>query len=276
VVFGLAFFGDDAGKLIWAMYALGIAMALLVGALFSRLVFKRDQDAAFVLELPPYRLPTLRGLWIHTWGRTRDFAKKAGTVILVVTVLLWVLLNLPWGVENQRDSVFGSVSATIAPALEPLGFGDWETAGALMSGFVAKEIVVSTMSQIYVGAEEVPSQETPTLGEDVIEIARGFGRAVLEAGKSLLSIVPGIELRSGEKGTEDTTLSAAVRARFTPLAAVALVTFILLYVPCVATLGAIRHEYGRKWAFFSAAYQLALAWGVAFVVFQGGRLLGLG
>jgi ferrous iron transport protein B len=276
VVFGLAFFGDDAGKLIWAMYALGIAMALLVGALFSRLVFKRDQDAAFVLELPPYRLPTLRGLWIHTWGRTRDFAKKAGTVILVVTVLLWVLLNLPWGVENQRDSVFGSVSATIAPALEPLGFGDWETAGALMSGFVAKEIVVSTMSQIYVGAEEVPSQETPTLGEDVIEIARGFGRAVLEAGKSLLSIVPGIELRSGENGTEDTTLSAAVRARFTPLAAVALVTFILLYVPCVATLGAIRHEYGRKWAFFSAAYQLALAWGVAFVVFQGGRLLGLG
>jgi ferrous iron transport protein B len=276
VVFGLAFFGDDAGKLIWAMYALGIAMALLVGALFSRLVFKRDQDAAFVLELPPYRLPTLRGLWIHTWGRTRDFAKKAGTVILVVTVLLWVLLNLPWGVENQRDSVFGSVSATIAPALEPLGFGDWETAGALMSGFVAKEIVVSTMSQVYVGAEEAPAQETPTLGEDVSEIAGGFGRAVLEAAKSLLSIVPGIELRSAEKVTEDTTLSAAVRNRFTPLAAVALVTFILLYVPCVATLGAIRHEYGRKWAIFSAAYQLALAWGVAFVVFQGGRLLGLG
>jgi ferrous iron transport protein B len=276
VVFGLAFFGDDAGKLIWAMYALGIAMALLVGALFSRLVFKRDQDAAFVLELPPYRLPTLRGLWIHTWGRTRDFAKKAGTVILVVTVLLWVLLNLPWGVEHQRDSVFGSVSATIAPALEPLGFGDWETAGALMSGFVAKEIVVSTMSQVYVGAEEAPAQETPTLGEDVSEIAGGFGRAVLEAAKSLLSIVPGIELRSAEKVTEDTTLSAAVRNRFTPLAAVALVTFILLYVPCVATLGAIRHEYGRKWAIFSAAYQLALAWGVAFVVFQGGRLLGLG
>jgi len=276
VVFGLAFFGDDAGKLIWAMYALGIAMALLVGALFSRFVFKRDQDAAFVLELPPYRLPTLTGLWIHTWGRTRDFAKKAGTVILVVTVLLWVLLNLPWGVENQRDSVFGTVSAAVAPTLEPLGFGNWETAGALMSGFVAKEIVVSTMSQIYVGAEEAPAQETPTLGEDVIEIASGFGRAMLEAAKSLLSIVPGIDLRSGEETTEDTTLSAAVRARFTPLAAVALVTFILLYVPCVATLGAIRHEYGRKWAVFSAAYQLALAWGVAFVVFQGGRLLGLG
>jgi ferrous iron transport protein B len=276
VVFGLAFFGANAGQLIWAMYALGIVMALLMGALFSRLIFSRHQDAAFVLELPPYRLPTITGLWIHTWVRTREFAKKAGTIILTVTVLLWVLLNLPWGVENQRDSLFGRVSATIAPALEPLGFGDWETTGALMSGFVAKEIVVSTMSQIYVGTEEAGAQESSYLGEDLIEIAGGFGKAVLNAARSLLSIVPGIELRSGEGATEDTALSAAIRGRFTSLTAVALVAFILLYVPCAATLGAIRHEYGSRWAVFSAVYQLALAWGVAFVIFQGGRLLGLG
>jgi ferrous iron transport protein B len=131
------------------------------------------------------------------------------------------------------------------------------------------------MSQIYVGAEGAGVEEPSTLGEDVIEIASRFGSAVLNAAKSLLSIVPGIELRDGEEVTEDTALSAAVRERFTPLTAVALVAFILLYVPCVATLGAIRQEYGGRWALFSAAYQLALAWGVAFIIFQGGRLLGL-
>jgi ferrous iron transport protein B len=276
VVFGLAFFGADAGKLIWAMYALGIVVAVLMGLLFSRTIFPQDKDAAFVLELPPYRLPTLKGLLIHMWERSSGFVKKAGSVILVVTVALWFLLNLPWGVEDQRDSLFGKVSATTAPLFKPLGFGDWKPAGALLSGFIAKEIVVSTMSQVYVGAEQVTAEETTTLGEDLVEIARGFGIAALDAGKALINIVPGVNLEGDEDEAEDTVLSAALRANFTPLVAVALVAFILLYVPCVATLGAIRHEYGTRWAVFSAGYQLALAWVVAFVIYQGGRLLGVG
>jgi ferrous iron transport protein B len=268
VVFGLAFLGADAGKLIWAMYALGILVAVLMGLLFSRTIFPQDKDAAFVLEL--------KGLLIHMWERSSGFVKKAGSVILVVTVLLWFLLNLPWGVENQRDSLFGKVSATTAPLFKPLGFGDWKPAGALLSGFIAKEIVVSTMSQVYVGAEETGTAETTTLGKDVVEIARGFGVATLDAGKALFSIIPGVNLTDGEQEAEDTTLSAALRVNFTPLAAVALVTFILLYVPCVATLSAVRCEYGTRWAMFSAGYQLALAWVVAFVIYQGGRLLGMG
>jgi ferrous iron transport protein B len=276
VVFGLAFFGADAGKLTWTMYALGVLMAVLVGALFSWTVFKQDKDAAFVLELPPYRLPTIQGLLIHTWRRVGDFVKKAGTVILSVTVVLWLLLNLPWGVQNQRDSLFGRVSAVIAPVLAPLGFDNWESAGSLLSGFIAKEIVVSTMSQIYVGAEEVQTEEAVSLGEDLVEIARGFGVAVLNAGKTLASIIPGVDLTRGQAETEDTALSAALRASYTPLTAVALVTFVLLYVPCAATLGAMRHEFGSRWAIFAAGYQLALAWAVAFLVFQAGSALGLG
>ncbi len=276
VVFGLAFFGDDAGKLIWAMYALGILAVVLMGAILSRTLLKQDKDAAFVLELPPYRLPTFKGLLIHMWDRTSGFIKKAGTVILGVTLVLWFLLNLPWGVENQQESLFGEVSAAIAPVFKPLGLGNWQTAGALTSGFVAKEIVVSTMSQIYVGREEAEPTETPSFGEDLLEIARGFGVAALEAGKALISILPGVDLSGGEEEVEDTALSAALRANYTPLAAVALVAFILLYVPCVATLAAIRHEYGWKWAAFSTVYQLALAWVVALVIYQGGRLLGLG
>jgi ferrous iron transport protein B len=275
VVFGLAFFGHDSGKLIWAMYALGILIAMLVGAFFSRMVFKRDKDAAFVLELPPYRRPALRGLFIHTGERISGFVRKAGTIILLVTVVLWFLLNLPWGVENQRESLFGRVSATIAPVFGPLGFGNWESTGSLVSGFVAKEIVVSTMNQIYVGAEEADAEGPTSFAEDLAEIVRGFGDAALDAGKSLLSVVPGVNLQH-QKDAEDTALSTALRTSFSLPAAVAFVTFVLLYVPCAATLGAIRHEYGSKWAVFSAAYQLALAWVVALLIYQGGQLVGVG
>ncbi len=276
VVFGLAFFGPDAGQLIWAMYALGIVMAVLMGVLFSRTIFPRDQDAAFVLELPPYRLPTIRGLLIHMWDRASGFVKKAGTLILMVTVLLWFLLNLPWGVKHQRDSLFGHASAALSPVFQPLGIGNWETAGALISGFVAKEIVISTMSQIYIGPDATPADVSSNVGQDLVEVVRGFGAATLEAGKALINIVPGVGSAEREARIEDTALSAALRAHYTPLTAVAMVAFVLLYVPCAATLGAIRHEYGGRWAVFSAGYQLALAWGTAFVIYQGGRLLGLG
>jgi ferrous iron transport protein B len=276
VVFGLALFGANAGTLIWTMYALGIFMAMLVGALFSRTIFPKDKDAAFVLELPPYRLPRLKSLLTYTWERSRGFVKKAGTIILAVSVLLWFLLNIPWGVQNQRESLFGQVSARIAPVFEPLGFGSWEPAGALVSGFIAKEIVVSTITQIYVGADEPDVEAASTFGEDLVLIVGGFVDAVVDAGKALINILPGVNLNTGDEEGEDTALSGALRASFTPLAAVAFVAFILLYVPCVATLGAIRHEYGSRWAVFAAAYQLALAWGVAFVVYQGGRLMGFG
>ncbi|MGD9099028.1 MAG: ferrous iron transport protein B [Anaerolineae bacterium] len=275
VVFGLAFFGQDAGRLIWAMYALGIVVAVLAGALLSRTLFLPEHDAAFVLELPPYRRPTLKGLLIHTWERSSGFVKRAGTVILVITIMLWFLLNLPWGVESQRDSLFGRASAAAAPVFKPLGFGNWESTGALAGGFIAKEIVVSTMSQIYAVEAEAEAEADVSFAEDLAEMVSGLGRAALEAGKALISVIPGVNLAEGEEEVEDTALSAALRAHFTTLGAVAFVVFVLLYVPCVATLGAIRHEYGTRWAVFSAGFQLSLAWGVALVVFQGGRILGM-
>jgi ferrous iron transport protein B len=274
VVFGLAFFGRDSGKLIWAMYALGIVMAVLMGALLSRTLLMYEHDATFVLELPPYRRPTFKGLFIHTWERSSGFVKKAGTVIFMVSIILWFLLNLPWGVQNQRDSLFGNASAAAAPVFKPLGFGNWESTGALAGGLIAKEIVVSTLSQVYAVEQEDEAEQTPSFGEDVLEIGRNLGQAALDAGRALLSVVPGVSLEREEQEAEDTALSAALRANFTSLEAVAFVVFISLYVPCVATLGALKHEYGQKWAVFSTFFQLSLAWAAAFVVFQGGRLLG--
>lgn len=277
LVFGLAFFGSRAGTIIWLMYALGIVVAMLVGMVFTRTVLKPDRGSAFVLELPPYRRPALRGLLLHTWENTREFVHKAGTVILGVSVALWLLLNLPWGVTNQRASYFGQASAAVSPLFAPLGFGHWETAGALIAGFAAKEIVVSTLSQIYVGGAEAEVAADPlTVLEDLAGIGAGFVRASVSAGRTLLSLIPGVGLLDGGVEPEDTALSQALRQNFTPLSAFALLVFVLLYVPCVATLGAIRHEFGAGWALASAVYQTSVAWVAAFLIYQGGRWLGLG
>ncbi len=276
VVFGLAFFGSRAGTVIWAMYALGILVAMLAGMVFTKTILKPDASSAFVLELPPYRQPALKSVLIHMWENTHEFVRKAGTTILAASVVMWLLLNLPWGVTNQRDSYFGIVSTAISPAFAPLGFGNWETSGALVSGFMAKEIVVSAMSQIYLGDAEAQPVEATTLGEDLLGIGTGLVSAAIDSGRILLSIVPGVDLVSANVKVEDTALSLALRQHFTTLNALALLVFILLYVPCVATLGAIKHEFGVSWAMASGVYQTGVAWGAAFIVYQGGRLLGLG
>ena len=276
VVFGLAFFGARAGTVIWAMYALGIVVAMIAGMVFTRTILKPDISSAFVLELPPYRQPALKSVLIHMWENTREFVRKAGTTILAASVVMWILLNLPWGVQDQRDSYFGRFSGAIAPVFAPLGFGDWETGGALVSGFMAKEIIVSTMSQIYLGDAEVQAVEPSPLSEDLSTIGGGFIEATVSSGRILLSILPGVDLVSEEAQAEDTALSLALRDNFSTLSAVALLVFVLLYVPCVATLGAIRHEFGTSWAVTSGIYQTVLAWIIAFLIYQGGRLLGFG
>ncbi|HLF74149.1 MAG TPA: ferrous iron transport protein B [Anaerolineales bacterium] len=276
VVFGLAFFGSRAGTVIWGMYALGILVAMLAGMVFTRTLLKPDVSSAFVLELPPYRQPALKSVLIHMWENTREFVRKAGTTILTVSIVMWLLLNLPWGVEDQRNSYFGGVSKAVAPVFAPLGFGNWETGGALISGFMAKEIVVSTLSQVYLGGEDEAPASPSTFGEDLVGIGNGFVTAAIDSGKILLSILPGVDLVDEEAGSEDTALSLALRERFNSLSAMALLVFVLLYVPCVATLGAIKHEFGRSWAITSAVYQTGVAWIAAFIIYQVGRLLGLG
>jgi ferrous iron transport protein B len=260
VVFGLAFFGARAGTVIWAMYALGIVVAMLAGLIFTKTILKPDVSSAFVLELPPYRQPALKSVLIHMWENTREFVRKAGTTILFASLVMWLLLNLPWGVADQRDSYFGKVSGSISPIFAPL----------------AKEIVDSTMSQIYLGDEKTEAVESTTLGEDLVGIGQGFVDATVSSGKILLSILPGVDLVSQEAETEDTVLSLALREHFSTLSAFALLVFVLLYVPCVATLGAIKHEFGTSWAITSAVYQTGVAWVAAFLIYQVGRLLGLG
>ena len=278
VVFGLAFFGTAAASVITGLYLLGIVIAAGVAMVLSRTVLRDRSESVFALELPPYRLPTARSLVTHTWQKTKEFVIKAGTVILVVSVILWGLMSLPWGVASQRDSYFGQVSAAVAPAFAPAGFGDWQATGALVTGFIAKEVVVTTMAQAFVGdaASSEDAVPPPSVVEDLGEIGSGLLSATTSAVRATISIIPGVDvLPAAEAEPEDTALSSALAAHFAPLAAVAFLVFVAIYTPCVATLSAIRSEFGWRWAGVSAAYQLALAWLLAVLVFQVGTLLGV-
>ena len=277
VLFAGVFFGAAAGTVIWSLYLLGIALAIGMGMIFKRTLF-RGETPMFIMELPPYRLPSFRSLCLHTWEKGKHFLIKAGTYILAVSVFVWFALNLPWGVESKRDSYLGQAGAAIAPVFEPLGFGTWEAASSLLTGVVAKEIVVGTMGEIYApGALEESTNETvPTLGEDLREIVVSFGGALKEAGSNVVSTF-GVSSLAIEEEASDSPLKEAVRGSFTPLSAYAFMAFVLLYMPCVVVAIAMRQEFGTwKWFGIAFAYQTALAWSVALIIYQGGRFLGLG
>ena len=281
VVFGMALFREKAGLVVWLLYLVGIVVAAVAGWALSRWVLPEVRHSVFVLELPRYRLPTLHGLWLHTWEHTWEFIRKAGTVILGIAVLLWLLLNLPWGVQNPRESYFGQISAAIAPVFTPAGFGTWQATGSLISGFVAKEVVISTMSQIYTGEEEAAEQPPAEIHplEDLKNIAVDFGAATVEAGKAFLdALTPGIRLfpAAEDDAGNQTALSRALQRVFTPLSALAFLVYVLLYTPCMATVAAQAQEYGWRWAVFSVLLGLTTAWVLAVAVFQVGRLLGGG
>ncbi|MEW6487476.1 MAG: ferrous iron transport protein B [Thermodesulfobacteriota bacterium] len=287
VLFSAVFFPATAGTAIWSLYVMGIALAILMGLLFKRTLF-RGEAPVFIMELPPYRMPTLRSLLIHTWEKGKHFLIKAGTYILAVCVFVWFLLNLPWGVEHKRDSYLGKTGAALAPVFAPLGFGTWEASAALLTGVIAKEIVVGTMGEIYAPealaaaaeAEAEEAGEAPTLGEDLREIATSFLGAFGAAAQNVVSTfgVSSLALEEEEEeGGEASSLKSAVGRAFTPLSAFAFMAFVLLYMPCVVVAIAMRQEFGTwKWFGIAFAYQSVLAWTVALVIYQGGRLLGLG
>jgi ferrous iron transport protein B len=191
--------------------------------------------------------------------------------------VIWLLLSLPLGESDLNQSWLGQVSTVLAPIFKPAGFGNWETTSSLVTGLLAKEVVVSTMSQIYLGGEAVEeSRPVSTFVEDLAGIGSSFIAASVEAGKELVEVLtPGVAVFGVEaEATKDIELSQALQAAHTPMSALAFLVFVLLYVPCVATLGAIRGEFGLKWAIFSAVWQTSVAWLLAVLVFQIGRLLG--
>ncbi|NLI92479.1 MAG: ferrous iron transport protein B [Peptococcaceae bacterium] len=138
-----------SGLVFFSLYLLGIVVAVIVGKILSKTVFKQEKSY-FIMELPPYRIPTLKSLLIHMWEKTESFVKKAGTIVFGMVVVIWVLSVFPMGVEpGSAASILGRIGALIAPVLSPAGFGTWEAAVALIVGVVAKEAIVATFGMVY-------------------------------------------------------------------------------------------------------------------------------
>ncbi len=267
------FFKSYASFVLFGLYFTGILIAVISARVFKRFLFPKE-DTPFVMELPPYRMPTVRAVLIHMWDKSRQYLRKMGGVILIASIIIWFLGYFPRNevresafddqvamvesqlkakqideaakqeqieeIEDQRniahqeESYIGRIGKTIEPLMRPLGF-DWKISVSLLSGMAAKEVVVSTLGVLYTGdPENQESLEVRLLGD-----TRADGTPA-----------------------------------FTPLVVVSLLLFVLIYFPCVATIAAIKEESGSwKWGIFSIIYTTLLAWVVSFLVFQIGSLL---
>lgn len=162
-LFTAVFFTQNEAEVTFAIYLLGMLVAVLVARLLKETVFA-EESAPFIMELPPYRIPTLKSALLHMWERGVLFIKKAGTIILGASILVWILSNLPLGVdESSAGSILGIIGSIVAPIFKPLGFGFWQASVALVLGIIAKEIVVSTFGTLFGAGEDGISEVIPTL-----------------------------------------------------------------------------------------------------------------
>jgi len=268
------FFPGHAGFVLFGLYLTGILMAVISARIFKKFLFSKE-DTPFVMELPPYRMPTLRSVLIHMWDKSKQYLKKMGGVILIASIIIWFLgyfptnrdqnaildekvaqietqyeqkqisidektekievLEMQRNIDHQEQSYIGRIGKAVEPVMRPLGF-DWKISVSIVSGLAAKEVVVSTLGVLYTGDSE--NQE---------------------------SLSTRIENDTQPDGTPT----------FTPLVVISFLLFVLIYFPCVATIAAIKEESGSwKWGVFSIIYTTSLAWIVSFLVYQIGSLLG--
>ncbi len=266
-----AFFSAYQGWVIFSLYLLGIVVAIIMAAIFKKTLFK-GMSAPFVMELPPYRMPTVKGALIHMWERGALFLKKAGTIILALSVVIWALSSLPVGVEYaSQESITGQIGTTLAPVFAPLGFGEWQATVAIIYGFLAKEVVVSTFGILYGVGEDGGGDAT-----DSGETSSNEAAQTEQVSNETLAEGSSADAANNEESPgEDPGFVAMMQELFTPLSAYAYMVFILLYIPCMATLATIRRETNSwKWPAFAAVYTFVVAYTVSFVVYQGGMLLG--
>ncbi len=264
-----AFFSRHASIALLGLYVVGILLAALT-ALLLRHSFFKEEDTPFVMELPPYRMPTVKSVMIHMWDRSWQYLRKMGGVILLASIIIWFLGYFPRNsrqetvfdnqiaqIENtilnedvkqeqineierlrntshQENSYIGRIGKLIEPVMRPLGF-DWKISVSLLSGMAAKEIVISTMGVLFTGDSEDQQSLQTRLQQEV----HADGSPV-----------------------------------FSPLVIIGFLLFVLIYFPCVATIAAIKEEsHSWRWALFSVFYSTALAWLVAFLVYQVGSLI---
>lgn len=244
-----AFFPNNSSLVFLSLYFIGILAAVLTARLLRRFYFKKD-ETPFVMELPPYRIPTLRNSLRHMWGKGYQYLQKMGGVILVASIIVWALNYFPRDlnvsdeqmtgqqvIEHQQNSYLAQIGKFITPVVEPLGM-NWKMSIALVSGSSAKEIVVSTLGVLY-PSESASGNPESSLGDRLAQI-------------------------NPQTGKPD----------FTPLQAFSFMVFVLLYFPCIATITAIvKESHSIKYGIFAALYNTVIAWLFSFSIYRIGLLI---
>lgn len=282
-LFTAAFFGAKAGLVVVSIYIFGIVVAILVGLGLKNIKGFKSENKALLIELPPYRIPSLKVILNSTWLRVFDYIKRAGTVILGIMMILWALTYFPNN-GDSNSSYIAKFGHTFAPIMKPTGFGDrWETVAAIPPSIAAKEVVVGFLAQaLPLADEEVVEEEVEetTFGEDLMEQVKGFGVAVKDSVVGMLSLdVEGLfttpdaeEIEEEGRGIVQATANLWPNDDLAPLRAYSFMVFILLVVPCVATLGAIKHEFGWRYLGFVVSIMLVVPYVASTLVFQIGKL----
>jgi ferrous iron transport protein B len=277
IVFAGTFFADEAGTVIFMIYLLGIAMAIVTGRLF-RTVLLRGKDAPFVMELPPYRVPMIRSLLIHMWDRSKMFLRKMGGIILAGSVVVWALSAFPQRIDYSRD--FETAAADIRTHYEALLQNADPAAAVNLSkqrdrklDDLNREKESERAEKTYIG--RIGRFIEPVLAPLGIDWRGSVALLTGFVAKEIVVSTMGV-LYAVEGDSQSDALRRALRdSGMTPLSALSMMVFVLLYVPCLATIGAITRETGSaKWTIFNIAYTTAVAWVMSFIVYQGGRLLG--
>ena len=271
-----AFFPKNQGLVLFSIYIIGIVIAVLVALVFKNTIFSK-QDVPFVMELPPYRIPTLKNTSIHMWHNGSQYLRKMGSVILLASIFIWALTYYPRDVkystdynaqiaaisantllpdsvkqtktldlelmkasEHQEQSYIGRLGHFIEPTIKPLGF-DWRIGISIITGLAAKEIVVGSMGILY--------------------------HADLKADENSNNLIDKLQQQEHTSGT------LKGQKVFTPLVAFGFMLFVLIYFPCIAVIAAIKKESDWKWAGFTMFYTTAIAWIVAFLTYQIGNFI---
>ncbi|OOZ37606.1 Fe(2+) transporter permease subunit FeoB [Solemya velesiana gill symbiont] len=285
-LFVAAFFPTNGQNLVFLLYLIGIAVAVLTGMIMRRTLLSGD-STGFMMELPPYHLPTAKGVALRTWDRVKLFIRDAGKVIIVMVVIINVLNSIgtdgSFGNNDSENSVLSHTAKALTPALSPMGIEEdnWPATIGIFTGVLAKEVVVGTLDTLYSQlAEEAlgerPEETPPTLWESLAEAAATVPGNLAALSDTLLDPlsldvgdVSSLEVAAEEQEVTTGTFGA-MAARFDGQAgAFTYLLFILLYSPCVATMGAIKRESGGPWTLFVIAWTTGIAFTLSTVFYQG-------
>lgn len=286
VLFAAAFFPSNGQNLVFGLYLIGILVAILTGLVMKKTLLS-GESAGFMMELPHYHNPTLKGIALRTWDRVKLFIKEAGRVIVIMVLVINTLNSIgtdgSFGNEDTEHSVLSAMSKGITPALAPMGIHEenWPATVGIFTGVLAKETVVGTLDALYTNLARVDSPQAQA-AEAPFDFWQAMGNAAVTVPENLLGVkellsdplamdVGELNDKQAAAATQGVNMDVfgAMAARFDGQAgAFAYLLFILLYSPCVATIGAIRREAGSRWASFVVAWSTSIAFISASLFYQ--------